>query len=192
MIFKTIPRELKDEGITLDLLNNINLKVGYSPIIAEKGDEPAKLLQCAKGFWVSDDEGGYLKLKNGSLLVLEERTVQIGRARFLLQFGHEEKKVLVDEQEFKWKKAIRDVISGVSNGDMLSKKQVDKLYAAVEQTYHHADHYSILKVLFKKEKFTLLMSILDIKPTFLPGINLRDYAAAEVTLNYPWLEQFTY
>jgi hypothetical protein len=46
MEIKKLSKEEKDEGLTLELINSIDMKKKASPVMFKKGDEPVRLVKC--------------------------------------------------------------------------------------------------------------------------------------------------
>ncbi|WP_321331843.1 hypothetical protein [uncultured Bacteroides sp.] len=108
MEIKKLTKAEIDEGLTIEFVNKINLKMKSSPVMFKQGDESVLLLQCSKGFWVKTDDG-YLKDEKGRLIVFDEKKCQIARARYLLIHGEEEKaleaeKLLEKRKKLVWEK----------------------------------------------------------------------------------------
>jgi hypothetical protein len=96
MEIKKLTKQEKDEGLTVELVNSIDLKKKASPVMFLKGDEPVKLVKCSTGYWVMYHDGKYLKDKDNKLMVFEERECQIARARYLFYYLDREKQEEVD------------------------------------------------------------------------------------------------
>lgn len=207
MIFKTLPKELKAENIDHDTLNTICLETGYSPVILQPGDEPVELLRSEKGFFVKDNDGGYLRDKKGFFIV-SEKDCQIGRARFLMKYGDREKihkiQQLINRWEYYIKYRATEIRIGSKN---LSGESASFLYKVIEEkysepTFQNMDHYSAISKLLADGYIVKLLDILKIHHT--PddlairsgtegGIDgVRHYAAMQVNKEFPWLTKFSY
>lgn len=123
MIFKTIPKELQSEGITLDLINTINMDTQYSPVQLNPGDEPAKLMQCSSGYWVVMEDGSVLKERNG-YYVVPVKEAQIGRARYLLNFKDQ---IAVELERIHESKIQDEILSLKKQVDVKVSDDLDKL-----------------------------------------------------------------
>ena len=110
---KKLPKEILEEGITLEDVNNPSFQTKCSPAILNKGEEIVSLIRNSSGqFWVMDSEGKQIRDGN-NLFVVSEKEARIGRARYLLLHGEEEKKQererfyrRVEEQCEQWIKEI--------------------------------------------------------------------------------------
>ena len=117
MEIKRIPKEIIEEGITIEMINSPLFDKKISPAILRHGEEAVKLLcinkqEKERRYWAIDNAGNYIKDGN-NLFVVFEKEARIGRARFLLLHGEEEKMqererfyMRVDEQCEKWKNEI--------------------------------------------------------------------------------------
>lgn len=103
------------EGLTLELVNAISLDKNYSPVQLQKGDEPANILKCSTGFWAMV-EGKPLKDANNKMIVFSDKECQIGRARYLMNFGKEEKEKKIQELLAYWRKQLSDCIEKMEIG----------------------------------------------------------------------------
>jgi hypothetical protein len=112
---KKLTKEEVAEGLTLDLVNSIDMSKNYSPIQLQEGDEPCNILQCSKGYWVMIDSKPLVDEKN-QYIVWDVRKCQIGRARYLLNYGAKEKEVKIRGLIASWKNQTRKQI------DLLKKK----------------------------------------------------------------------
>jgi len=92
MKIKKITKSEIAEGLTVELVNRVNLNKKSSPVIFQLGDDPVNLMKCSKGYWILTSDG-FLKDENGELLVFDERICQVARARYLLFHGDEEKEL---------------------------------------------------------------------------------------------------
>ena len=101
------------EGLTSDMLLQFNEHKAYSPVQLQAGDEPAHLLKCSTGYWIKDPDGGYLRDTTGALIVVSERECRIGRARYLLNFGDQEKQQKVYRLIESWKAEVRQKLDVV-------------------------------------------------------------------------------
>lgn len=102
---KRTSKELMEEGITPDLLNAINMQISHSPVMLHPGDKPIKLLPCSNGFWVIDGSG-ILKDDKNKPVVFTEKECRIGRARYLLLHGKNEKTKKIKELIASWEASI--------------------------------------------------------------------------------------
>jgi hypothetical protein len=121
MDIKKLSKEITDEGITLESVNSPLFLKRYSPAILRAGEEQVTLL-CINGrenslrFWIRDRDKNWIKdsrKHGGRLLVIDEEEARIGRARYLVLHGEEERKAeqekffaSVEKQAEKWKAEI--------------------------------------------------------------------------------------
>lgn len=91
MEIKKLTKEEKAEGLTLALVNKVNLRKKCSPVMFKAGDEPVSIMECSTGYWVHTSDG-YLRDEKGKLIVFDIRKCQIARARYLMYHGDEEKR----------------------------------------------------------------------------------------------------
>ncbi|GAB3164560.1 hypothetical protein [Telluribacter humicola] len=182
-ITKLTKQELA-EGLTLEMVNRVNMYKGYSPIQLRQGDEPIHLLKCSAGYWVRNPEGeGYLRDERGTLLVFDERECQIGRARYLQHYGFEEKQLKAEKLIASWLEEVRqkldalklrvEVLEGSVNGreGMLSQilKQHNPTAWAKQQAQDEKElgrlkpQYEELEAMYQQKEFVGLLGILDIK-----------------------------
>lgn len=89
-------KKLKEEGITKEFLEALNMANNYSPVQLRVGEEPVKLMECAKGYWVVLEYGKYLKDENGKMVVIDKKEAKIGRARYLINFKEQVEKERFD------------------------------------------------------------------------------------------------
>jgi hypothetical protein len=94
---------LKEEGITKEFLNSIDISKGCSPAQLKPGEEPVKLLECSSGYWVSLGFGEFLKDETGTMVVISKKEAKIGRARYLLNFKDEvyQKEIAIEIERLK-------------------------------------------------------------------------------------------
>ena len=92
MEIKRLTKEEKAEGLTLDLVNKVDLRKKCSPVMFKAGDEPVGIMECSTGYWVHTSDG-YLRDDKGYLIVFGRRECQIARARYLMNHGEEEKRL---------------------------------------------------------------------------------------------------
>ena len=102
------------EGITKELISSIDMSKRSSPVQLMSGDEPQKLMKCSTGYWVKLEDGTYLKDEFNKLMVFPERDCLIGRARYLLNFGHIEKKQRVLDLIETWKGLCRERLDAIA------------------------------------------------------------------------------
>lgn len=121
-----LTKEEKAEGITDVLVKSINMNKQCSPVQLLPGDEPQKLMKCSSGYWVKLDDGSFLKDENNRLMVFPERECIVGRARYLLNFGIQEKAEKVDALIESWKGQCRDLLDQIKQKiDSLKLKAAD-------------------------------------------------------------------
>lgn len=82
--FKKLPKALKEEGITFDLLERVQRIEKKSPVQFVVGEEPVMLVRCnAESYFVLLADGSYLK-EGKNLIKYDLKTCIIARARYLL------------------------------------------------------------------------------------------------------------
>jgi len=124
MKIKTISKELREEGLTIDLVNAVNMNIKYSPVQINKGDEPVNLMACKNGFWVVLEDKTFLKDEKNNFIVFDEKACRIGRARYLINFGAEEKKKRVQDLINDWKSQIRQAIDKIKDDLKATKNSI--------------------------------------------------------------------
>lgn len=85
---KQLSKSEKEEGLTLEMVNDPGFNKQYSPVVLQAGDEPIKLIECSTGYWVLLDDDSFLKDKKG-MYVVSFKDAQIGRARYILNYKAE-------------------------------------------------------------------------------------------------------
>lgn len=50
MEIKRLTKEEKAEGLTLDLVNKVDLRKKCSPVMFKGGDEPVGIMECSTGY----------------------------------------------------------------------------------------------------------------------------------------------
>jgi hypothetical protein len=120
MIIKKLSKEQLDEGISVEIVNALNMEKNYSPIQLQKGDEPVNIMPCTGGFWVMYEPGKFLKDEKNKYIIFPEKECRIGRARYLLNYGKEEKRLKIEALVVQWTKEVRVAIDRV-------KKNVESL-----------------------------------------------------------------
>lgn len=140
---------LKQEGITKELLNSIDMAKNYSPVQLRPSEDPTKLLKCSTGYWVVLEDGTYLRDDNRKMIVIPEKEAREGRARYLLNFKGEviEAKIqaefsrlqrLVDE---KLKEVLPVYRQMLVYADRLEKGFGDELVVALAQDSGLSIHF---------------------------------------------------
>jgi hypothetical protein len=76
-------KELQQEGITQQLLDNLNMTNEYSPVLLNSDEAPTHLLKCSSGYWVKT-VNGYLRDSLNKMVIIPEKEARIARARYLL------------------------------------------------------------------------------------------------------------
>ncbi len=104
---KKLSKEELEEGLTLEFVNSIRMDRFYSPVQLQKGDDPAHLLECSAGFWVMVD-GKALADEKNQLIVWKMRECQIGRARYLLNYGKQEKEHKIQQLIGSWTAQVQE------------------------------------------------------------------------------------
>jgi hypothetical protein len=147
-----LTKEEKAEGITMTLINSLKGHGKASPVQLMPGDEPQHLLKCMSGFWCIVD-GDYVRDENNRLMVFSDRDCTVGRARYLLNFGHMEKEQEVAKLMDGWKKAVRDQLDVV-------EKRVTDLKSFLDDDNVFVGHFSKMDPVnvarIKKEKREVL------------------------------------
>lgn len=69
MEIKKLTKEEKAEGLTLDLVNKVDLRKKCSPVMFKGGDEPVGIMECSTGYWVHTSDG-YLRDDKGNYNLL--------------------------------------------------------------------------------------------------------------------------
>ncbi len=69
MEIKKLTKEEKAEGLTLDLVNKVDLLKKCSPVMFKGGDEPVGIMECSTGYWVHTSDG-YLRDDKGNYNLL--------------------------------------------------------------------------------------------------------------------------
>lgn len=82
LTIKSLSKSEKEEGLTLELVNDKGFLKTYTPVVLQRGDEPIKLIECSLGYWVLLDDDTFLRDKKG-LYVVSFKEAQIGRARYI-------------------------------------------------------------------------------------------------------------
>lgn len=113
MKIKRLSKEESLEGLTLELVNSIDMEKNFSPIQLRKDDEPVKLLQSLTGYNVLYDDNKVLKDNQNKPFVLNVRECQIGRARYLLKFLDKEKNEKTMELVESWRQSTREHLDQV-------------------------------------------------------------------------------
>lgn len=90
-MFKTIPKHIKAEGLSLELLNAVaSSKMLPSPVQLLPGEEAVTLTKAnATEYWAQDTQGQWVRDKRG-LIRFQLKDVIIGRARYLNVFVYKE------------------------------------------------------------------------------------------------------
>lgn len=114
MIIKRLTKEEKAEGLTLDIVNKIDLRKKCSPVMFKACDEPVGIMECSTGYWVHTSDG-YLRDEKGKLIVFGIRECQIARARYLMNHGEEEKRKEADRVLEQRKKKILEKLNIFKN-----------------------------------------------------------------------------
>ncbi len=112
MIQTPTQKELNAEGITKQYLSSINMSE-YSPVQLMPNEEPVNLLKCSKGYWIKDQDGGYLKDEKGQLYVVTEKEALIGRARYILNFQKDIQEQQIQLDIRKLEKKVEDFLNPI-------------------------------------------------------------------------------
>ncbi len=128
--FKTIPKKLKAEGITIDLLHQIQMQGKLSPVQLMKNETPVKTVPTQKGefFFIMVKDGEYLKCSDNRTFIKEKRkNIIIARARYLLNYLQYE----IDSQ---------------INAEVLRiKKNIDKEFKEISDKFNQLCEYADFK-----------------------------------------------
>jgi len=129
-IYKALPKNLAEEGLTLDLINGITMDYNYSPVMLEPNDEPCKLMKCGTGYWIVLEDGSFLK-EGKFLYVVDDIKAQIGRARYLMLHGYQEKQEKIKALCEYWRKLVKEKISDIESKILMEDKfrRDDGLYS---------------------------------------------------------------
>lgn len=109
MKIKKLSKEELTEGLTMEMVNAMNMAKNFTPIQLKQGDEPCNIIPCTGGFWVMID-GKALRGADNKYIIFPERDCQVGRVRYLLNFGKAEKEKKIQALIIQWKKEVRDKI----------------------------------------------------------------------------------
>lgn len=123
---KKLTKDLIEEGITLDLINSIDLSKKCSPVMIAKGDEPVRLLICSTGYNVIVDDGTILRDAANKPIVLPEKECVIGRARYLVNYGEQEKATQVKSLAESWRSTVRSFLDQI-------KKKVEGIERSLQE-----------------------------------------------------------
>lgn len=193
VIAKLSKEELKD-GLTLELVNKISMKVNYSPVQLKADVAPINIMACSSGFWILE-EGKAVKGNDGKYIVLSERECQIGRARYLLNHGAEEKEAKVRALMETWKTQIRERIASMEheqNKIRMGFLGFDPVFVAMAQheSYGRPDQSEFItkmkskinnieeawqaaQGLYDKGEYIMLLEALDIKKFDNPMLSVK-------------------
>lgn len=148
--------ELDKEGITKDILENINIKKLGNPVQLLPNDEPVNLLACAKGFWVLIN-GEIIKDEANDFMVISKEVALIARARYLVNFKDQVKK---EQGEIYEKHLATSIENEVQRLKALTKAKVDSFLSETKFVLQlnglvEKDFISNLKELSLKENGSL-------------------------------------
>lgn len=193
MEIKKLTKEEKYEGLTLDFVNKVDLKKKCSPVMFKAGDEPVNTMKCSTGYWVHSSDG-YLRDGKGRLIVFDIRECQIARARYLINYGEEEKRLeaerilenrkrKIQEKLDVFKKNIEDIRQYTIEGSTVNEfAKILESAMSVEQRIHiKAENerkikhlpkmeaqYELLVSEFEKGNYNLLLDIMGIEKILNP------------------------
>lgn len=51
MIIKKLSKTELNEGLTIEIVNNVKMNLQCSPVQLQPGDEPCNILACTGGYW---------------------------------------------------------------------------------------------------------------------------------------------
>ena len=188
MKINKLTKEEKAEGLTLDLVNKVNLRKKCSPVMFKAGDEPVGIMECSTGYWVHTSDG-YLRDDKGALIVFGIRECPIARARYLMYHGEEEKRLeaeLVLEQRKRkiqekldvFKKNIEDIRQYTIEGSTTNvfAKILESAMSVEQRIFVKAENerkvnnlpqmeaqYDWLTSEFEKGNYNLLLDIMGIE-----------------------------
>ena len=188
MKINKLTKDEKAEGLTLDLVNKVNLRKKCSPVMFKAGDEPVGIMECSTGYWVHTSDG-YLRDDKGALIVFGIRECQIARARYLMYHGEEEKRLeaeLVLEQRKRkiqekldvFKKNIEDIRQYTIEGSTTNvfAKILESAMSVEQRIFVKAENerkvnnlpqmeaqYDWLTSEFEKGNYNLLLDIMGIE-----------------------------
>lgn len=189
MQIKKLTAAEKEEGLTLEIVNAVNFNMPFI-LLGSKNDEPGsvyRIIKCSTGFWIKpepdDEESGYVKDEKNKLLVLDERTVIIARARYLMINTEKEREAavqeLLEQRKQKARKALDNIkdyiaiknmettsdfgeilasLGGEENkGKYLAKKELER-----QQLPQIQKAYKELEKLYEENKIVDILEILGV------------------------------
>lgn len=85
--------EEKTEGLTAQFVNDCDFETKRSPalILLNQSEMVVTLVPNSKGYWITMDGINYWKGDKGQLLVINQRTAQVARARYLHKYADKER-----------------------------------------------------------------------------------------------------
>lgn len=110
---KKLSKSELEEGLTLELVNQVDMKKRHSPVLFDKDGMPCSIMKCSKGYWRSIGDGKYEKDSKNNFVVYSETDCQTARARYLLHYSEEEKKQDAEKVLAERKKKIEDSLSDI-------------------------------------------------------------------------------
>jgi hypothetical protein len=146
---KRLPKEIINEGITLEMVNSPLFYKKSSPVILNPDEEIVNLIcinssEKIRRYWISDSEGNYVK-DGGKMLVVAEKEARIGRARYLLLYSEKEQQEeqekfyqRVEKQAEAWKEEVNNKLES-----MYFYLQAEKCIAGVEYDNVHNLIFSV-------------------------------------------------
>lgn len=190
MLIKRLTPDELSEGLTLELVNKIKLSRKCSPAMFRKGDEPVQLMECSKGYWVLTSDG-YLRDDKNNLIVFGERECQVARARYVMNFGEEEKRKAAANLLEIWKNKVKHKLEELQGKiEYLTRASDEKSTEAmirriaIEQV-HHSERGNLVKA--HQKDLELLPKLKELHQSL-----TEKYNNGEITylLSYFGLEHF--
>ena len=157
VLFKKLPKDVMNEGITIELLDKIQRIGKMSPVMFQKGDEPVRLVKCNDlFFWVLLPDDSYLKNGN-ELMKFDLKTCIIARGRYWLNYSNDEIESEIKNEIDKIKKELNKTAS-----DMIEKFITIKRYAGfVEEKNNGLNIIDIIQSNFPQEYESRKKSAID-------------------------------
>ena len=148
--FKKLPKELIEEGITIDLLNKVQDSGKFSPAMMQKGDEPITLIKANnEAFWIQLEDGTFLKDK-GKLLTFGIKECIIARARYWTLFSGVETAMGEKRRSEAKEKEIDKEVRRIQEEVKKQAEEIVKKFRQIER-YASEDVNDIFIMILKQE-----------------------------------------
>jgi len=148
--FKKIPKELIEEGITIDLLNKVQDSGKFSPVMMQKGDEPVTLIKANnEAFWIQLEDGSFLK-DRGKLLIFGVKECIIARARYWTLFSDVETAMGDKRRSEAKEKEIDKEVKRIQEDVKKQAEEIVKKFRQIER-YAARDEKDIFLMILKQE-----------------------------------------